>query len=451
MQKESGQPESASWHEIGEVLDMEMSSVEDVRFDLVKSDKGRVRQSIENCMTVFYRDPLLKGTIRKNELTGKIDIVGELSWKRNGVGLTDTDVYQIQRYLENQYSLTNDKIIHKAMNIAASENSYHPIRDFLESLKWDGISRIDYLLTKYLGAEECDYTREVMRLLMIAAIHRIYEPGCKFEIMVCLVGGQGAGKSTFFRLLAGKDEWFSDDLKRLDDDNVYRKMQGHWIIEMSEMIATVNARSIEDIKSFISRQKETYKIPYETHPEDRPRQCVFVGTSNSMDFLPLDRTGNRRFAPVQVHPERVEKHILENEKEARAYIIQAWAEAMELYRSNTHELKLSKATEEYLREMQKQFMPEDTKVGIIQAWMDATEEEYVCSMMIYREALRHDTEEPKQWEIREINSIVNDSITGWEPITSTHRFADYGIQRGWRRKTDAFGFRLLPEGAETPF
>lgn len=451
MQKEFGSEENASWNEIGEVLDREMSSVEDVRFDLEKSDKGRVRQTIENCMTVFYRDPLLKGAIRKNELTGKIDIVGELGWKRNGSGLTDTDVYQIQRYLEKQYSLTNDKIISKAMNIAASENSYHPIRNFLESLVWDKKDRIDHLLTKYLGAEESGYTKEVMRLLMMAAIHRVYVPGCKFEIMVCLVGGQGAGKSSFFRLLACRDEWFSDDLKRLDDDNVYRKMQGHWIIEMSEMIATVNARSIEDIKSFISRQKETYKIPYETHPEDRPRQCVFVGTSNSMDFLPLDRTGNRRFAPVQVHPERVEKHILEDEEEAREYILQAWAEAMEIYRSGVHELKLSKETEEYLRKMQKQFMPEDTKVGIIQAWLDTTEEEYVCSMMIYREALHHETEEPKQWEIREINSIVNDSINGWEAIASTHRFADYGIQRGWRRKTDALGFHPLPEGVEPPF
>lgn len=121
------------------------------------------------------------------------------------------------------------------------------------------------MLPKYLGAEEDAYTREIMQLLMLAAIHRVYEPGCKYEIMVCLVGGQGAGKSTFFRFLAIKDEWFSDDLKRMDDDNVYRKMQGHWIIEMLEMMATVNAKSIEDIKSFISRQKETYKIPYEKY------------------------------------------------------------------------------------------------------------------------------------------------------------------------------------------
>ena len=131
--------------------------------------------------------------------------------------------------------------------------------------------------------------------------------------MLCLVGGQGAGKSTFFRFLACKDEWFSDDLKKIDDDNVFRKMQGHWIIEMSEMIATANARSIEDIKSFLSRSKETYKVPYATEPEDRLRQCVFGGTSNALDFLPLDRSGNRRFLPIMVHPEQAEVHILEDE------------------------------------------------------------------------------------------------------------------------------------------
>ena len=83
----------------------------------------------------------------------------------------------------------------------------------------------------------------------LGAISRAFQPGCKFEIMLCLVGGQGAGKSTFFRLLAVRDEWFSDDLRKLDDDNVYRKLQGHRIIEMSEMMATANAKSIEEIKS----------------------------------------------------------------------------------------------------------------------------------------------------------------------------------------------------------
>lgn len=217
-----------------------------------------------------------------------------------------------------------------------------------------------------------------------------------------------------------------------------------------EMMATVNAKSIEDIKSFISRQKETYKIPYETHPEDRPRQCVFVGTSNSMDFLPLDRTGNRRFAPILVHPDRVEKHILEDEKEARNYIIQAWAEAMELYRSGQHELKLSKDTENYLCQMQKEFMPEDAKVGIIQLWLDELSQDYVCSTMIYKEAFDHEYDTPKDWELKEINNVMNNSISGWEKISS-HRFAEYGIQRGWRRIADKEEFHKLPEHAETPF
>ncbi len=188
--------------------------------------------------------------------------------KRTGAVSTDVDMYQIQRYIETNYGISSDKAINKAVSIIASEKSYHPIREFLKSLQWDGKSRIANLLPRFLGTDDNEYTREIMRLLMLAAVHRIYEPGCKFEVMVCLVGGQGAGKSTFFRFLAANDDWFTDDLKRMDDENVYSKMQGHWIIEMSEMLATVNAKSIEDIKSFLSRQKETYRSPIKTHMRD---------------------------------------------------------------------------------------------------------------------------------------------------------------------------------------
>ena len=251
--------------------------------------------------------------------------------------------------------------------------------------------------------------------------------------MLCLVGGQGAGKSTFFRLLAVKDEWFSDDLKKIDDDNVYRKMQGHWIIEMSEMIATANAKSIEDIKSFISRAKETYKVPYETHPADRLRQCVFGGSSNTMDFLPLDRSGNRRFLPIMVHPENAEVHILEDEAASRAFIDMMWAEAMFIYQNFPLKLTLSKDMDKELKELQKQFMPEDTKAGLIQSFLDNFKGTQVCSKLIYAEALNHPFDEPKQWEIREINEIMNNSIEGWKPFSNPRSFAKYGRQRGWER------------------
>ena len=123
--------------------------------------------------------------------------------------------------------------------------------------------------------------------MMMGAVHRVFYPYIKFEYMICLVGGQGVGKSSFFSLLAMENEWFSDDIRKLDDENVYRKMQGHWIIEMAEMLATCNARSVEEIKSFLSRQSETYKVPYETHPEDRPRQCIFAELPTMQIFLLL--------------------------------------------------------------------------------------------------------------------------------------------------------------------
>ena len=379
---------------------------------LESTEKGSVRNSIRNCLTVFQNDPLLSGAIAKNLLTERVDIVKPIGYHRIGTAITDTDMNYLLLYLEETYGLTSEKKIAAAIGIVANENGYHPIRDYLNGLSWDGTERIRTCLHHFLGADSDPYTYEALRLFLLGAIHRAFCPGCKFEVMLCLVGGQGAGKSTFFRLLAVKDEWFSDDLRKLDDDNVYRKLQGHWIIEMSEMIATANAKSIEEIKSFLSRQKETYKVPYETHPADRKRQCVFCGTSNTLDFLPLDRTGNRRFVPVMVHPELAEIHILDDEPATREYLIQVWAEAMEIYRSGNFELRFSPAVNEYLKVHQRDFMPEDTKAGQIIEYLEKCSDNMVCSKQLFREALGHSFDEPKQWEIREINEIMNNSVTG---------------------------------------
>ena len=345
-----------------------------------------------------------------------------------------------------------EKMIAAAIGSFANENVYLPIRDYLNGLSWDGTERIRTCLHHFLGADSDQYTYEALRLFLLGAIHRAFHPGCKFEVMLCLVGGQGAGKSTFFRLLAVKDEWFSDDLRKLDDDNVYRKLQGHWIIEMSEMIATANAKSIEEIKSFLSRQKEVYKIPYETHPEDRLRQCVFGGTSNALDFLPLDRSGNRRFLPVMVYPEQAEVHILEDEAASRAYLAQVWAEAMTVYRSGDFKLSFSPEMVRYLKEHQRDFMPEDTKAGMIQAYLDRYTGGMVCSKQLFKEALNHPFDEPKQWEIREVNDIMNHCVTGWNYFSNPRVFPEYGRQKGWERETKATdisnGAEKIPEGFE---
>ncbi len=422
----------------------------EVKAMLESTEKGGVRNSIRNCLTVFQNDPLLSGAIAKNLLTERIDIIKPIGYHRTGTAITDTDMNYLLLYLEETYGLTSEKKIAAAIGIVANENGYHPIRDYLNGLSWDGTERIRTCLHHFLGADSDQYTYEALRLFLLGAIHRAFHPGCKFEVMLCLVGGQGAGKSTFFRLLAVKDEWFSDDLRKLDDDNVYRKLQGHWIIEMSEMIATANAKSIEEIKSFLSRQKEVYKIPYETHPEDRLRQCVFGGTSNALDFLPLDRSGNRRFMPVMVYPEQAEVHILDDEAASRAYMEQLWAEAMTIYRSGDFKLSFSTEMVRYLKEHQRDFMPEDTKAGMIQAYLDRYTGSMVCSKQLFREALNHPFDEPKQWEIREVNDIMNHCVTGWHYFSNPRMFPEYGRQKGWERETPATdtsnGAEKIPEG-----
>ena len=427
--------------------------MEQVRSSLEQTEKGKVSNAAANYKRVFQLDPLLKGAIRKNLLTERVDIVKPLGWYRDGSRLTDVDIQYLVLYLEEHYGLTSEKRIEGAIKVAANEYRYHPIRDYLNSLSWDGTERVRFALHRFLGAEISDYNYEVLLLFMLGAITRVFKPGTKFEVMLCLVGGQGAGKSTFFRFLAVRDEWFSDDLRRLDDDNIYRKLQGHWIIEMSEMIATANAKSIEDIKAFLSRQKETYKAPYEVHPKDHKRQCVFAGTSNTPDFLPLDRTGNRRFLPVLVQAETAEVHILEDEPASRAYVSQMWAEVMEVYRRGEGKLKLSAGMERYLKEHQKLFMPEDTFAARILNFLDGYGGKMVCSLQIYYEGLGHPSyEEPKQYEIRDINSVMKNYAAGWKAFENPRHFpAPYHRQKGWERAApdnggqEKSGFQFLPE------
>ena len=186
-------------------------SIEEIKAGLETTEKGGVRQSIRNCLTVFQRDPLLSGAIAYNILTDRKDIIKPIGFHRESTTLNDTDMKYLLLYLEETYGLTNEKKIDNAIGIVANENKYHPIRDYLSALVWDGTERIRFCLRHFLGADADDYTYEALKLFLLGAISRAFQPGCKFEIMLCLVGGQGAGKSTFFRLLELFAERCGDD------------------------------------------------------------------------------------------------------------------------------------------------------------------------------------------------------------------------------------------------
>lgn len=445
---------------------VDKSKVDEVKQMLEYTQKGTAKATVGNYMVVLRNDPLVRESMKYNKLTGRIDIVKKLWWNEEVCKLDDDGRTYFYYFFERYYKLTSEKCMDKALRIEANSRAYHPICEYLEQLEWDGQERIRYVLQRYMGADASDFVYEVVKHFLMEALSRIYRPGCKADEMLCLVGQQGAGKSTFFRFLALNDDWFSDDLKQLNDSKIYEHLRGHWIMEMSEMIAAISAKSNEEIKSFLTRQKDTYRNPYDKYEEDRKRQCIFAGSTNTRQFIPFDRTGARRFLPIAIDSSKAEKHILDDEKEARSYFDQLWAEVMEIYWSTENKsslLKFSKEMEQEISEYRKQFTQEDTMAGMIQGWLDAYKGSHVCSVQIWKEAFDHFDREPKKFETNEICSIMDTQITGWKRA-GVHRFSKegYGRQRSWIREgaeeeggnePDKDGFTKLTkaEQLELPF
>ena len=174
-------------------------TVEDVKEMLAKHSNGEIQRTIQNCITILQSDHVLADAIRLNLLSERIDIVKPVGWPRSGKTLNDTDMKYILRRVE-KYGISSEKKIESAIRIVANENRYHPIRDYLNGLKWDRTERIPHVLHHFLGAAEDEYTCEAMKIFLLGAIKPVFQPGCKFETMLCLVGGQGVGKSTFIQM-----------------------------------------------------------------------------------------------------------------------------------------------------------------------------------------------------------------------------------------------------------
>ncbi len=418
------------------------------------NERGVVKKSRKNCVVILSEDPVLKGKIKSNLFTERIDLHG-LPWNMESHTLDDNDLHHIYLILED-YGLVNaDGLIDSAIRLVADENRYHPVREYLESLEWDGVPRIDDALRHFLGVERTPLSEEAIRVFMYGALERIYHPGCKFELVLCLVGGQGDGKSTFFKFLALKDEWFTDDLKRLDDENVVRRLQGHWIVEMAEMIATGSAKCIEENKAFLSRQKDIYKVPYDKFPKDVARQCVFGGTSNKTNFLPFDRAGNRRFIPFETDITKADGHILEDEKKSRAYFEQMWAEMLVCYKKGEAKPYLSKEAEQELIAKRERFMGEDTDKALIEAYLNATEKTEVCILELYREALGN-LGNPDRRTSNEIADIMRNGL-GWDDSGGkVKRFGQYKTQKYFLKRcnqgaSEGESFVAVTEQMELPF
>lgn len=407
------------------------------------TEKGLPRDKRHNYDRVITQDSYLNQLFSYNLMDGRVYVTGAY-WNLTPHFLNDVDESKVQGYISELYALDNEKRITQSILSVAFQRKFHPIREMLDSIRgtWDGKERLKELFPKYLGAKQCDYTTAVTKLLFFGAIQRVMHPACKFDYCIVIKGEQGSGKSTLIRFIALDDLYFTDDLKNLADENVFECIRGKWIVEMGEMLFTKKTKEVEAIKSFLTRLSDSYRTRYTKHKVDYPRQCIFIGTTNSSDFLPDDKTGNRRFVPLLCEG-KAEIHPLDNESETREYIRQCYAEAMVLGEAEGYPLVLDKVYAEQAAEYCEFSTPEDYRVGMIQEWLDGTDEKYVCSRMIWEEVFNRDGKlsQPQRYELHDISAIMNNQIDGWERYPTknqTIRFKNnknkkYGSQRAWQR------------------
>lgn len=364
MQEFAAQDEGVK-HTLGEeraqLAQAEFTQDEDWQAQLELDKKGNVKDSLTNIATIIRCDPLLQNIVF-NEFKGTLDVIGPIPWSQVKPGWSDADMANAKLYFERVYGIWSPaKFKDALLAVVSAERTYHPVREYLDSLVWDGTERLDTLLVEYMGAEDTPYVRAVTRKALCAAVARIYEPGIKFDSMLVLNGPQGMGKSTFYALL-GK-EWFSDSLSIADmrDKTAAEKLQGYWILEIAEMNG-IKKVDVETVKSFLSRTDDKFRQAYGTVVESHPRTNIIVGSSNSDSGFLRDITGNRRFWPVDVtglghrHPWELED------------IDQVWAEAVVRYRAG-EELFLKGAVAADAVRHQLDAMESDDREGIIEDYL----------------------------------------------------------------------------------
>lgn len=383
---------------------------------LALNDKGKVIQSIGNVLEVLNSDTWLAGKIALNLLTKRVCKTSDVPWGEAGTW-SDRDDTGLRKYLEI-YGLVNQRAIDDGRICAAMENQYNPLTDMLDGChrRWDRQSgHIAQLLPTFLGTQDTDYHRAAWKLFMVGAVARAYEPGCDFDFTPILYGPQGRGKSKFIARLAMKREFYSSTITTFEGCKGIDSIRGVWIGEIAELLANKKSREKEEIKAFLTRTKDDYREAYGHNREEYPRTCVFIGTTNEINFL-NDMTGDRRFLPIEVG----EWKMRLADPAADEYFVQAWGEAVELYRNRAVDLRGTAEELQMFTAMQAEHEETDPWELSVRAYLEETERQRIQAVTIMAECLKIPVERRNRAVIGRINGILR-KLDDWEEMRGRQR------------------------------
>lgn len=426
--------------------------------DLEYTKSGKLLCNIANIILILENDPALAGHIVHDLFTGMDSAKDGLPWNKNANQWTDTDDANLRVWLEKHYDITGKEKIADALTAVLTRHSYHPIRDYLSGLTWDGVPRLDRIIIDYMGAEDSELNRAMSRKHFVAAVARVFNPGCKYDYCLIMSGAEGIGKSTLLRVMGGR--WFNDSITTLEGKEGMEQLRRAWVVELGEL-SSIKRSDVEQVKAHLSKQVDIYRAAYARRVLEHPRQCVFCGTTNEALFLKGD-TGNRRFWVIPVVAElRKYKDWSEAIRRDRD---QLWAEAVHYYKQG-EPLYLSEELEAQAKQRQQDFNDDndDPIVAMLDKYLNTllpvnwdtmdiqsrrsylrdpdplqaegtVKRDKVCAAEFICEQLGKDmTDKDYKYLCRRVSKMIGDRPE-WERVSSTKHAAKlYGTQRGFRR------------------
>jgi predicted P-loop ATPase len=386
----------------------------------IKSESGKLLPVLANAHRALQLDPALKDGFAFDEMLRAVMMmhpIGEPLSAMEPEPLRDVDVTVATAWLQHAgLAQISTRVVHDAAIMRAHECAYHPLRDYLDRLKWDGTPRINVWLTTRLGADLTPYSQAIGRMFLIAMVARIFEPGCQADYMVIFEGPQGELKSSACRVLGGA--YFSDNLPDVTaGKDVSQHLRGKWLIEVAEMHAMGKVEAAQ-LKAFITRTTERYRPSYGRLEVIEPRQCVFIGTTNKDNYL-RDETGGRRFWPVKCGSIDIDGLVADRD--------QLFAEAVVRYREGVSWWPAKDFEREHIEPEQAQRYESDPWEENIENWLAEQTKVKAAAMEVAKVTVGQVAKEALNFPTSRIGT--NDA----------RRIAAAMITLGWRRESNKDG------------